>query len=102
MKILVIGSGGREHALCRKLSESEGVERVYVIPGGDGMADVATPISVESDADILEFAKLMQVDLTVAGPETVLTEGIGDAFRAAGLAFFGPSKAMQTFWNLQN
>ena len=93
MKILVLGSGGREHALCRKLSESEGVERVYVIPGGDGMADVATPISVESDADILEFAKLMQVELTVAGPETVLTEGIGDAFRAAGLAFFGPSKA---------
>ena len=93
MKILVIGSGGREHALCRKLSESADVERVYVIPGNDGMADVATPISVKSDEDILEFARLMQIDLTVAGPETVLTEGLADKFAKAGLAFFGPSAA---------
>ena len=93
MKILVIGSGGREHALCRKLSESADVERVYVIPGNDGMEDVATPVSVKSDEDKSEFARLMQIDLTVAGPETVLTEGLADKFAEAGLAFFGPSAA---------
>lgn len=93
MKILVIGSGGREHALCRKLSESADVERVYVIPGNDGMEDIATPVSVKSDEDKLEFARLMQIDLTVAGPETVLTEGLADKFAEAGLPFFGPSAA---------
>ncbi len=93
MKILVIGSGGREHALCWKLAQSEGVTDVYVIPGNDGMTDVATPIPVAGDEDILDFARLMKVDLTVAGPETVLAKGLGDKFKEAGLPFFGPSKA---------
>lgn len=93
MKVLVIGSGGREHALCWKLAQSPAVEKVYAIPGSDGMRDVATPVPVASQEDILDFARLMQVDLTVAGPETVLAEGLGDRFRDAGLAFFGPSQA---------
>ena len=93
MKVLVIGSGGREHALCWKLAQSPLVEKVYAIPGSDGMRDVASAVPVASQEDILDFARLMQVDLTVAGPETVLAEGLADKFRDAGLAFFGPSQA---------
>ncbi len=93
MKVLVIGSGGREHALCWRLAHSPSVTEVYAIPGSDGMSDVATPIPVQGTEDILDFARLMQVDLTVAGPETVLTEGLADRFAEKGLAFFGPSKA---------
>lgn len=93
MKILVIGSGGREHALAWKLAQSEGVTDVFVIPGNDGMRDVATPVPVSSQDDIIDFARLMQIDLTVAGPETVLADGLGDRFAAEKLPFFGPSKA---------
>lgn len=93
MKVLVIGSGGREHALLWKLSQSPSVTDVYVIPGNDGMSDVAFLIPVKGNEDIIDFARLMQVDLTVAGPETVLTEGLADEFEKRGMAFFGPSKA---------
>lgn len=101
MKVLVIGSGGREHALCWKLTQSPLVEKVYAIPGSDGMRDVASAVPVASQEDILDFARLMQVDLTVAGPETVLAEGLADKFRDAGLAFFrtvpggGPHRRLQ-------
>ena len=70
----MIGSGGREHALLWKLAHSPSVKEVYVIPGNDGMTDVAHLIPVKGTEDILDFARLMEVDLTVAGPETVLTE----------------------------
>lgn len=93
MKILVIGSGGREHALLWKLSQSPSVTDVYVVPGNDGMSDVASLIPIKGNDDIIDFARLMQVDLTVAGPETVLTEGLADEFEKRGMAFFGPSKA---------
>lgn len=93
MKVLVIGSGGREHALLWKLSQSPSVTDVYVIPGNDGMSDVASLIPIKGNEDIIDFARLMQVDLTVAGPETVLTEGLADEFEKRGMAFFGPSKA---------
>lgn len=93
MKVLVIGSGGREHALLWKLSQSPSVTDVYVVPGNDGMSDVASLIPVKGNEDIIDFARLMQVDLTVAGPETVLTEGLADEFEKRGMAFFGPSKA---------
>lgn len=93
MKVLVIGSGGREHALLWKLSQSPSVTDVYVVPGNDGMSDVASLIPIKGNDDIIDFARLMQVDLTVAGPETVLTEGIADEFEKRGMAFFGPSKA---------
>ena len=93
MKVLVIGSGGREHALLWKLAHSPSVKEVYVIPGNDGMTDVAHLIPVKGTEDILDFARLMEVDLTVAGPETVLTEGLADKFAEKGMAFFGPSAA---------
>lgn len=92
MKVLVIGSGGREHALLWKLSQSPSVTDVYVVPGNDGMSDVASLIPIKGNEDIIDFARLMQVDLTVAGPETVLTEGLADEFEKRGMAFFGPSK----------
>ena len=93
MKVLVIGSGGREHALLWKLSQSPSVTDVYVVPGNDGMSDVASLIPIKGNEDIIDFARLMQVDLTVAGPETVLTEGLADEFEKRGMAFFCPSKA---------
>lgn len=93
MKVLVIGSGGREHALLWKLSQSPSVTDVYVVPGNDGMSDVASLIPIKGNDDIIDFARLMQVDLTVAGPETVLTDGLADEFEKRGMAFFGPSKA---------
>lgn len=93
MKVLVIGSGGREHALLWKLSQSPSVTDVYVVPGNDGMSDVASLIPIKGNDDIIDFARLMQVDLTIAGPETVLTEGLADEFEKRGMAFFGPSKA---------
>lgn len=93
MKVLVIGSGGREHSLLWKLSQSPSVTDVYVVPGNDGMSDVASLIPIKGNDDIIDFARLMQVDLTVAGPETVLTEGLADEFEKRGMAFFGPSKA---------
>lgn len=93
MKVLVIGSGGREHALLWRLARSPSVTEVYAIPGNDGMSNVAHLIPVKGHRDILDFARLMKVDLTVAGPETVLTEGLADEFEAEGLPFFGPSKA---------
>jgi len=93
LKVLVIGSGGREHALLWKLAHSPSVKEVYVIPGNDGMTDVAHLIPVKGTEDILDFARLMEVDLTVAGPETVLTEGLADKFAEKGMAFFGPSAA---------
>ena len=93
MTVLVSGSGGREHALLGKLSQSPSVTDVYVVPGNDGMSDVASLIPIKGNDDIIDFARLMQVDLTVAGPETVLTEGLADEFEKRGMAFFGPSKA---------
>lgn len=93
MKVLVIGSGGREHALLWKLSQSPSVTDVYVVPGNDGMSDVASLIPIKGNEDIIDFARLMQVDLTVAGPETVLTEGLADEFEKRGMPFFGPSKS---------
>ena len=93
MKVLVIGSGGREHALLWKLSQSPSVTDVYVVPGNDGMSDVASLIPIKGNEDIIDFARLMPVDLTVAGPETGLTEGLADEFEKRGMAFFGPSKA---------
>ncbi len=86
MKILVIGSGGREHALCWKLAQSEGVE-VFACPGNPGMARVATCIPGEP----LDAALRIAADLTVVGPEVPLVAGVVDAFRARGLRIVGPN-----------
>ncbi len=95
MKILVIGSGGREHALVWKLRQSPRVETIYCAPGNAGIASLATCVDISGeDIDgLLEFAGREGIDLTVVGPEAPLTEGIVDRFQAAGLRIFGPSKA---------
>ena len=94
MKILVIGSGGREHALCWKLAQHPDA-KVYVAPGNTGMCDEAVLVNIKvDDIDMLvDYVKAEEIDLTVVGPELPLTLGIVDAFREAGLACFGPSKA---------
>jgi phosphoribosylamine---glycine ligase len=95
MKILVIGSGGREHAIAWKISQNKAISRVYVAPGNAGTATnpdmVNVPIS--SVADLLAFAQKEHIGLTIVGPEAPLSQGVVDAFRAAGLKIFGPTKA---------
>ena len=92
MKILVIGSGGREHALCWKLAQSEDVE-VYAAPGNPGMARTATCVPVLSTSRYLEIAAAVNADLTVVGPEAPLVAGVADEFRAAGRLIVGPDAA---------
>ncbi len=95
MNVLVIGSGGREHALVWKLRQSGKVTRLYCAPGNPGMEPLAECISI-SAVDVqklLSFAKEKVVDLTVVGPEQPLAEGIVDLFQANGLKVFGPTKA---------
>lgn len=94
MKVLVIGQGGREHALCWKLNNSPSVERVYCAPGNAGTALEATNVEIAAtDIErLVQFAKSERIDLTVVGPEASLVAGVVDAFQAAGLRIFGPTK----------
>ncbi len=97
MKVLVVGGGGREHALAWKLGQSERVERLFVAPGNGGTGSVAKAENVTIAANdvegLLRFALEQAVDLTVVGPEQPLSLGIVDRFQAAGLAVFGPTQA---------
>ena len=95
MKVLVIGNGGREHALAWKIGQSRRVDRVFVAPGNAGTAIDAENVDIPATdiPRLITFAKTNTIDLTVVGPETPLTEGIVDAFVDAGLRIFGPSKA---------
>lgn len=95
MKILVIGSGGREHAIAWKITQNKEVSRVYVAPGNAGTATNPDMMNVPitSVADLLAFALKEQIQLTIVGPEAPLSQGVVDAFRAAGLKIFGPTKA---------
>ena len=95
MRILVIGSGGREHALTWKLRQCRGVEEIYVAPGNGGTEDIAVNVNIpERDISALvEFAREKTVDLVVPGPELPLTLGVADAMASAGIACFGPSAA---------
>ena len=95
MKVLVIGNGGREHALAWKLKDSPRVDELFLAPGNPGMAQLGTLVPLKpNDIDQLtEFAIKNAIDLTVVGPEIPLTLGLADAFRAKGLKVFGPSKA---------
>ncbi|ADQ83579.1 phosphoribosylamine--glycine ligase [Methylovorus sp. MP688] len=95
MKVLVIGSGGREHALAWKVTQNPNISRVYVAPGNAGTAlnpDMVN-VPVSSVADLLEFALKEQIALTIVGPEAPLSQGVVDAFRANDLKIFGPTKA---------
>ncbi|HLU24029.1 MAG TPA: phosphoribosylamine--glycine ligase [Bacillaceae bacterium] len=94
MKVLIVGSGGREHALCKKVKESKLVTSVYCAPGNAGIAEdaVIVPI-VETDfSNLIHFAKQEKIDLTIVGPEVPLAAGIVDEFEAADLKVFGPRK----------
>ena len=94
MKVLVIGSGGREHALVWKIHQSPRVKKVYCAPGNAGIKRMAECVDLSvTDVDALvSFAKLKKIDLTVVGPELSLTAGIVDVFEREGLRIFGPSQ----------
>ncbi len=96
MKILIVGSGGREHALAWKAKKSKDVEKVYVAPGnaGTSLEPGLENIDIKADAidALVEFAKKERIDLTIIGPEAPLVEGVVDAFNNAGLGCFGPVK----------
>jgi phosphoribosylamine--glycine ligase len=95
MKILVIGSGGREHALAWRLAQGAKVQKVYVAPGNAGTAleKGVENVNLNSVDELLEFALREHIYLTVVGPEAPLSKGVVDAFRRAGLKIFGPTKA---------
>lgn len=94
MRVLVIGGGGREHALAWKLKQSPRVNKVFVAPGNAGTAleEGMQNIPIASISDLIEFANNELVEVTIVGPEAPLAEGIVDAFRLAGLKIFGPTK----------
>lgn len=95
MKILVVGSGGREHALAWRLAQTANVRKVYVAPGNAGTAleNKVENIAISAILDLIAFVQHEKIHLTVVGPEAPLADGIVDAFREAGLKIFGPSKA---------
>jgi phosphoribosylamine---glycine ligase len=94
MKILVIGSGGREHALVWKLRQCSSAGRIYCAPGNPGMSQMAecVPLKADQISELRDFALEKQMDLTVVGPEVPLTDGIVDEFRQVGLQIIGPDK----------
>jgi phosphoribosylamine--glycine ligase len=95
MKILLVGSGGREHALALGLKADKACTELHVAPGNPGIASVATihPLAITDNDAICELAKKLSVDLVVIGPEVPLVNGAADVLRAAGFPVFGPSKA---------
>ncbi|MBI1175629.1 MAG: phosphoribosylamine--glycine ligase [Sideroxydans sp.] len=95
MKILVIGSGGREHALAWRLAQGAKVQKVYVAPGNAGTAleEGAENVAIGAIPELIDFAKREHIELTVVGPEAPLAAGVVDAFRTAGLKIFGPTQA---------
>lgn len=103
MKLLVVGSGGREHAIAKKLLESPQVEQVFVAPGNDGMTldglDLV-PIAISEHSKLIDFAKENDIDWSFIGPDDALAAGIVDDFNAAGLKAFGPTKlAAELEWS---
>ncbi|HEX8925235.1 MAG TPA: phosphoribosylamine--glycine ligase, partial [Terriglobales bacterium] len=95
MKVLVLGSGGREHALIWKLKQSPRVKELYCAPGNAGIAQDATciPVDLKSLDAIVEVANKIRPDLTVVGPEAPLMLGVVDEFRRRGYPVFGPTQA---------
>ena len=95
MKVLLIGSGGREHAIAYKLSQSPLLTRLFIAPGNVGMLSLGTlvPLGVEDSVGILAFAQIEKIDLVVIGPEVALAAGVSDMLRKNGIPVFGPSQA---------
>ena len=94
MNVLVIGSGGREHTLCWKLSQSSKLKKLYCAPGNGGIAAIAECVDIKSDdiPALVKFAQEKSIDLTVVGPEAPLVAGLVDAFDKEGLKIFGPTR----------
>jgi phosphoribosylamine--glycine ligase len=94
MKVLIIGSGGREHALVWKINQSPRVRKLYCAPGSVAIGELAECVAIEPDQieQLGDFAHREKIDLTVVGPEVPLTLGIADSFRARGLKLFGPNR----------
>ena len=94
MRILVIGSGGREHSLVWKLSQDPAVEKIYIAPGNGGTSEHGENVPIKPDEidKLVDFARKNKIDLVVPGPELPLTLGICDAMNAAGIACFGPDR----------
>jgi phosphoribosylamine--glycine ligase len=95
MKVMIIGGGGREHALAWKVAQNKKVSRVFVAPGNAGTAlnpDMVN-VPITGVPELVAFAKDEQIGMTIVGPEATLSQGVVDAFRAAGLKIFGPTKA---------
>src|SRR5437868_13675652 len=97
MRVFLIGSGGREHALAWKLGQSPLCEKIVAAPGNPGIAGEAKvqciPVAADATAELIAAAVSERADLVVCGPEAPLAAGLGDAIRAAGQSFFGPSRA---------
>jgi len=95
MNVLVVGSGGREHALAWKLASSAELGELHAAPGNPGMSALATchPVRPNDAEGLLELVRTIDVDLVVVGPEHPLVTGVGDELRHAGVSVFGPSAA---------
>ena len=95
MKILVVGSGGREHALAWRLAQGPKVQKVYVAPGNAGteLEEGVENVAITTIPELIAFAQREDIHMTVVGPEAPLAAGIVNEFRAAGLKIFGPTKA---------
>ena len=95
MKILIVGSGGREHTLTWKLAQSPTVDQIYCAPGNGGMAQIATCVDLSADnlPGLVDFAEQESIDLTVVGPEAPLVAGIADVFAERGLTIYAPTQA---------
>ncbi len=95
MKILVIGSGGREHAMAWRLAQGAKVQKVYVAPGNAGTAleEGVENVAITTIPELIAFVKREDIYMTVVGPEAPLAAGVVDAFREAGLKIFGPTKS---------
>src|SRR4051794_36814350 len=94
MQVLVVGGGGREHALLWKLAQSPRVTRLYCAPGNAGTATLAKNVAIAADdvAALRDFARAQAIDCTIVGPELPLVRGLADAFADAGLRVFGPGR----------
>ncbi len=97
MKVLVIGSGGREHAIIWKLLQNKTIEEIYCAPGNGGISELATCLDIQATdvTTLVMFAKSNQIDLTIVGMDDPLMLGVVDAFKAKGLRIFGPTKMRQ-------
>jgi len=94
MKVLVVGSGGREHAIVWKLAQSRIVDKIYCAPGNAGISEIAECVDIKTDDfdALVDFVKYEWIDITIVGPEDPLSKGIVDAFEKEGRKIVGPTK----------